>query len=308
VVSCHGDVRDYGDVASVVARHRPEIVFHLAAQALVRRSYREPAETYATNVLGTVHVLEAARQHDCVRAVVNVTSDKCYENREWAWGYREIDPSGGHDPYSSSKGCAELVTSAYQRSYCAPDGHLAIASARAGNVIGGGDWAEDRIVPDLVRAITADRPVVLRRPDAIRPWQHVLDPLHGYLVLGRRLYDEGSHVAEPWNFGPNDSSPLTVLELAERFVDVWGSGEVVVDEDPCSPHEAHYLKLDCSKAQTRLGWRPVLNVNDVLDWTARWYREATTDPRQARHLTEQQIHDFMARAGDTSFALEQRAA
>lgn len=289
-----GDIRDYAAVRAVFAEVRPEIVFHLAAQALVRRSYREPVATYATNVMGTVHVLEAARQTPSVRVVVNVTSDKCYENREWVWGYREAEPMGGHDPYSSSKGCAELVTAAYRRSFGPPQGNLALASARAGNVIGGGDWAEDRVLPDIVRALAAGRPVVLRRPQAVRPWQHVLEPLSGYLLLGERLWNGGAEFAEGWNFGPAESAPLSVGELARRFLDVWGSGRIVVQDDD-GLHEAHYLKLDCSKAHQRLGWFPVLTVDEALTWTAQWYRTYLANPAAAAALTRRQIHDYMAR-------------
>jgi CDP-glucose 4,6-dehydratase len=289
-----GDVRDSVAVRAVFAEVQPEIVFHLAAQALVRRSYREPVATYATNVMGTVHVLEAARHTPSVRVVVNVTSDKCYENREWVWGYREPDPMGGHDPYSSSKGCAELVTAAYRRSFGPPHGGLAVASARAGNVIGGGDWSEDRIVPDIVRALTARRPVVLRHPQAVRPWQHVLEPLSGYLVLGERLWNGGVDFAEAWNFGPAESVPLSVGELARRFLDLWGVGRLVVQADE-SVHEAHCLKLDCSKAQQKLGWFPVLTVDEALAWTAEWYRTYTGDRAAAVRLTRRQIHDYMAR-------------
>ncbi len=296
-----GDIRDDAAVRAVFAEVRPEVVFHLAAQALVRRSYREPVATYATNVMGTVHVLEAARQTPSVRVVVNVTSDKCYENREWVWGYREPEPMGGHDPYSSSKGCAELVTAAYRRSFGPPAGNLALASARAGNVIGGGDWAEDRIIPDIVRALTARRPVVLRHPRAVRPWQHVLEPLGGYLVLGERLWNGGAAFAEAWNLGPAESDPVSVGELARRFLDIWGSGQIVVQDDD-GLHEAHYLKLDCSKARQRLGWFPVLTVDEALTWTAQWYRTYLTDPAAAAALTRRQIRDYMARRGWTGAA------
>ena len=294
VTSRSGDIRDCAAVRAVFEESRPEIVFHLAAQALVRRSYWEPVATYATNVMGTVHVLEAARHTPSVRVVVIVTSDKCYENREWPWGYREPEPMGGHDPYSSSKGCAELVTAAYRRSFGPPKGDLVVASARAGNVIGGGDWAEDRIVPDIVRALTARRPVVLRHPRAVRPWQHVLEPLSGYLVLGERLWNGRAEFAEAWNFGPAEPAPLSVGELARRFLDLWGGGQLVMQAED-SLHEAHYLKLDCSKALQRLGWFPVLTVDESLSWTAQWYRSYTENRAAAARLTRHQIQDYMER-------------
>jgi CDP-glucose 4,6-dehydratase len=297
VISRHGDIRDVDAVRAVMTEFQPEIVFHLAAQALVRRSYRAPVETFSTNVMGTVHVLEAARQTPSVRAVVNVTSDKCYDNREWVWGYRETEPMGGHDPYSSSKGCAELVTAAYRRSFAADRPDLAIGSARAGNVIGGGDWAEDRIVPDIIRALTAQQPVVLRRPHAVRPWQHVLEPLRGYLMLGERLLTAGQRYAEGWNFGPADVRPLTVLELTRQLLGIWGSGQVVV-QDGGGFHEAHYLKLDCSKAHEQLGWWPLLSVEDALTLTAQWYRAHAANPRGDTEMTRRQIHHYMARMSD----------
>jgi CDP-glucose 4,6-dehydratase len=294
VTSRYGDVRDLDALQAVVAECQPEIIFHLAAQALVRRSYRAPVETYATNVMGTVHVLEAARQTPSVRAVVNITSDKCYENREWVWGYRETEPMGGHDPYSSSKGCAELVTAAYRRSFAADRPDLAIASARAGNVIGGGDWAEDRIVPDIIRALFAHRPVVLRRPNAVRPWQHVLEPLRGYLMLGERLVTVGRAFADGWNFGPAEVRPLPVLELTRQLLAIWGSGQIVAQDD-AGVHEAHYLKLDCSKAHDQLGWLPLLSIEEALALTAQWYRAYAADPRASAQVTRRQIHDYMAR-------------
>ena len=294
----YGDVRDFGTVRAVFAEHRPEIVFHLAAQALVRRSYRDPVETYATNVMGTVHVLEAARHTPSVRVIVNVTSDKCYENREWVWGYRETEPMGGYDPYSSSKGCAELVTAAYRRSYAAERPDLAVGSARAGNVIGGGDWAEDRIVPDIIRALYAQKPVLLRRPRALRPWQHVLDPLHGYLTLAERLWAAGQEFAEGWNFGPDDTRPVTVRELTRRLLSLWGSGRIVIDEDS-GVHEAQYLKLDCSKAHQKLGWHPLLNLDEALRLTTEWYRAYARDPESARSMTLRQIEGYGARVPES---------
>jgi CDP-glucose 4,6-dehydratase len=274
--SYESDVRDLGRLEQVMATHEPEIVVHMAAQPLVRYSYTEPVETYSTNVMGTVNVLEAVRQAGGVRVVVNVTSDKCYENREWVWGYRESEPMGGYDPYSNSKGCAELVTSAYRASFFNPADYashgVALASVRAGNVIGGGDWAEDRLIPDVMRALMAGEPVRIRRPDAIRPWQHVLEPLRGYLMLAERLWADGPRFAEGWNFGPADEDARTVGWIVERLVDLWGeSASYEVDKGP-HPHEATYLKLDCSKVRTRLGWVPAWDLSGALESIVDWYR------------------------------------
>lgn len=269
-----GDIRDLGFVERVVKEVAPEVVFHLAAQSLVRYSYGHPVETYHTNVMGTVHLLEAIRQTHGVKAVVSVTSDKCYENREWLWGYREQDPLGGHDPYSNSKGCAELVTAAFRSSYFPPSSYenhgVAIASARAGNVIGGGDWAEDRLVPDILRAISAGQAVNIRSPAAIRPWQHVLEPLAGYLQLAEKLYLEGPRFADAWNFGPDDCDSRPVSWIVDALTRRWG-GEArwELSLDP-HPHEAHYLKLDSSKARQLLGWKPRWHLEEslrrIVDW------------------------------------------
>ncbi len=271
--SVTGDVRDLPLLSRRMAEFKPDIVIHMAAQALVRLSYREPVETYATNVMGTVHVLEAARKTSSVRTVVNVTSDKCYENREWAWGYRENEPMGGHDPYSNSKGCSELVTSAYRRSFFANAG-IGLASGRAGNVIGGGDWAEDRLIPDCMRALAAGKPIVIRNPRSIRPWQHVLEPLSGYLRLAEKLWHEPNQFAEGWNFGPESSDARQVDWIADRIVGLWGDGarwELVPLSEP-QPHEAHYLKLDCSMAHAHLAWQPSLRLDQTLQWVVDWYK------------------------------------
>jgi CDP-glucose 4,6-dehydratase len=298
------DIRDFDAVRRTFKESTPEIVFHNAAQALVRRSYRDPIETYATNVMGTVHVLEAARSTPSVRAVVIVTSDKCYENREWLWGYREPDPMGGFDPYSSSKGCAEIVTAAYRRSFFSAAGSgpgvtgqpALVASARAGNVIGGGDWSEDRLIPDLVRGLQNGEKIVIRNPGALRPWQHVLDPLYGYLLLGARLYHRQDDFAEPWNFGPHQAS-LPVAEIAQRCLQLWGKDKgkasLQLSRGKAHLHEAHYLKLDCSKARARLGWEARLGIDEMLRWTVDWYREVIRDPRRAQQLTCQQISKYM---------------
>jgi len=271
--SIEGDVRDHQAVVAAIADAAPEIVIHMAAQSLVRRSFAEPRQTYETNVLGTVNVLDAVRTGGQeVRAIVNVTSDKCYENREWEWGYREQEPMGGHDPYSSSKGAAELVTAAYRRSFfAAPDGPR-LASARAGNVIGGGDWGEDRLLPDLMRAALAGQHARVRNPNSIRPWQHVLNPLSGYLVLAQALWDSPEH-ASGWNFGPPEDDARPVGWIVQRASELWpGELRWTLDDGP-HPHEARYLKLDSSRARARLGWQPLLGLDDALVATVEWYRQ-----------------------------------
>lgn len=290
-----GDIRDGLLLKEAMRVAAPDIVMHLAAQALVRRSYVDPVETYSTNVMGTVHLLEAVRQTPSVRAVVNVTSDKCYENKEWVWGYRESEPLGGFDPYSNSKGCSELVTAAYRNSFFNPanfDQHrVALASGRAGNVIGGGDWAEDRLIPDILRAISAGRPVVIRNPHAIRPWQHVLEPLSGYLLLARKLYEDGAVYAEGWNFGPNDEDAKPVQQIVEQLTRQWGEGASWQLDQAVHPHEAHYLKLDCSKAKMRLGWQPRWSLAQALAQITVW-QKAFLQGADMRELSLQQISAF----------------
>jgi CDP-glucose 4,6-dehydratase len=298
IVDSHlADIRDLERLKEVMEAARPEVVFHLAAQALVRHSYDVPVETFATNVMGTVNLLEAVRQVGGVRAVVIVTSDKCYENNEWLWGYREPERMGGHDPYSASKGCAEIVTAAYRRSFfgaAGAEGSTAVASARAGNVIGGGDWAADRLVPDIMRAFTAGQPAAIRNPAAVRPWQHVLEPLSGYLLLAKRLATEGPRYAEGWNFGPTAEGEVSVGDVARMLANQWGSGTVTLAEAPHGPHEAHFLKLDSSKARARLGWKPRLPLVDALKLTVEWYRKTSADPTVARVLTLDQIQRYSA--------------
>lgn len=295
MTSIEGDIRDYAALAAMFKKYQPEIVIHMAAQALVRYSYVNPVETYATNVMGTVHLLEAARQATSVRAIVNVTSDKCYENREWVWGYRENEAMGGYDPYSSSKGCAELVASAYRNSFFNPQDYakhgVALASVRAGNVIGGGDWAEDRLIPDIMRAITQGKPVNIRNPHAIRPWQHVLEPLSGYLQLAQKLYEEGAVYAEGWNFGPNDEDAKPVQRIVESLTTAWGEGASWVLDGGDHPHEAHYLKLDCSKAKSRLDWHPRWCLEDTLGAIIEWHR-AYRDGKDMRTLSLSQIQQY----------------
>ncbi|MDP9902185.1 CDP-glucose 4,6-dehydratase [Variovorax ginsengisoli] len=266
-----GDIRDLAAVKASMHAFQPDIVVHMAAQPLVRLSYLEPVETYATNVMGTVHVLEAARTVGSVRAVVNVTTDKCYENREWVWGYREDEPMGGYDPYSNSKGCSELITSAYRRSFF-QNSDIALGSGRAGNVIGGGDWAQDRLVPDILRAFERKEPVVIRNPHSTRPWQHVLEPLSGYLVLAERLFSEGQSFAEGWNFGPRDEDAKPVQWIVEHMVREWGEGARWQLDGGEHPHEAGYLKLDISKARQRLGWEPRWALSEALVHIMQWHK------------------------------------
>jgi CDP-glucose 4,6-dehydratase len=274
--SALGDIRDPSALAAALHDSKAEIVIHMAAQALVRYSYANPIETYATNVMGTVHVLEAVRQAGSVKAVVNVTSDKCYENREWVWGYRESEAMGGYDPYSSSKGCAELVAAAYRTSYFNPADYaqhgIGLASVRAGNVIGGGDWAADRLVPDMVRAFSTGETVNIRNPHAIRPWQHVLEPLSGYLLVAEKLYTDGPAYAEGWNFGPRDSEAQPVQWIVEQLAALWGENAAWEHDQSPQPHEAHYLKLDCSKAAARLGWSPRWTLREALGHIVDWQK------------------------------------
>ena len=265
------DIRDGEALAATVLRVRPEVVFHLAAQPLVRYSYQVPVETYATNVMGTVHLLEAVRHCSSARAVVSVTSDKCYDNREWPWGYRENEPLGGQDPYSSSKACAELVSAAYRDSFLAASG-VALATARAGNVIGGGDWAADRLLPDFLRALDAGETLTIRSPEAIRPWQHVLEPLSGYLALAEALITSGAQAAEAWNFAPVDDDARTVGWILDRLAARVPKLRWQCDASP-QPHEANYLKLDSSKARAHLGWAPRWRLDKALDMTVDWHRD-----------------------------------
>jgi CDP-glucose 4,6-dehydratase len=290
-----GDIREPSGVRAAMERARPEVVIHMAAQPLVRYSYQNPVETYATNVMGTVHLLEAVRNVPGVKAVVNITTDKCYENREWVWGYRENEPMGGYDPYSNSKGCAELVTSAYRSSFFnaakyAEHG-VGVASVRAGNVIGGGDWAQDRLIPDILNAFECGQVVNIRNPHAIRPWQHVMEPLRGYLTVAERLYADGTSYAEGWNFGPNDEDAKPVAWIVERLAEMWGEGAKWQLDAGEHPHEATYLKLDISKVRSRLGWHPALRLRDALELITDWskQRQAGVD---IRALTLNQIQTY----------------
>ncbi len=274
--SLTGDIRDGAALGAALQAARPEIVIHMAAQALVRYSYDHPVETYSTNVMGLVNLFEAVRATPGIKAVLNVTSDKCYDNQEWPWGYRENEALGGYDPYSNSKACAELVTSAYRSSYFnaaryAEHG-VALGSGRAGNVIGGGDWAQDRLIPDMVRAVAAGQPVHIRSPHAIRPWQHVLEPLSGYLALAERLHDGGPDYAEAFNFGPHDQDAQPVQWIIERLCASWGAGAAWQLDQAPQPHEASYLKLDCSKARARLGWQPRWQLGQTIDRIVAWHK------------------------------------
>lgn len=285
-----GDIRDYETLLAALKQSRPEIVIHMAAQPLVRLSYEQPVETYATNVMGTVHLLEAIRQVGTVCAVVNVTTDKCYENKEWVWGYREEEPMGGYDPYSNSKGCAELVTSAYRRSFFQRT-DIALGSARAGNVIGGGDWAQNRLVPDTLRAFERKEPVVIRNPFATRPWQHVLEPLSGYLTLAQKLYEDGQAYAEGWNFGPNEDDAKPVQWIVEQLVRDWGGGASWQLDTGNHPHEANYLKLDISKAKAGLSWKPRWSLAKALGEITAWHQSWLAGDNMQR-ICLRQIEEF----------------
>ena len=299
------DIRDAAALKAVIDETAPEIVFHLAAQPIVRRSYQEPVETLATNVMGTAHLLDAVRVQPSVCAVIVVTSDKCYENREWVWGYRETDAMGGSDPYSCSKGATELVASAYRRSFFQNEDSARIAQVRAGNVIGGGDWAENRLVPDIVRAAYRNEPVTIRNPLATRPWQHVLEPLGGYLLVAARLLEEnGARFAEGWNFGPSENGVVDVKRLAALIQGAWGEGapDFHFGQAGDQPHEANLLRLDISKAASLLGWQPVLGIEDTVAWTVDWYRRYRAKPADARTITERQIDDYSDKAGGEAAA------
>lgn len=285
-----GDIREESRLLEVFKKHRPEIVFHLAAQPLVRLSYEKPRLTYETNVIGTLNVLEAIRQTPSVKSALVVTTDKCYENKETVQGYRETDPLGGYDPYSSSKACAEILTASYRSSYFSGEYAAAIASARAGNVIGGGDWAKDRIVPDCIRAIQEGKTVRLRNPGAVRPWQFVLEPLSGYLMLAQRLWEQPLKYTGGWNFGPEETVLATVKDIADMVVDAYGHGTVETGIDSDAPHEAGLLCLNIAKAKQELGWRPVLDLGDTVRMTVEWYRDyKQTDPYE---LCRKQIREF----------------
>ncbi len=291
-----GDIRDAAALQAAFDRCRPDVVFHLAAQPIVRLSYAQPLETLQTNVIGTANLLECLRKAPGPVAAVLIASDKCYENREQLWGYRETDPLGGHDPYSASKGCAELVAACWQRSFFDPQHYpqhrKAVATVRAGNVIGGGDWSPDRILPDCIRALRAGQVIQLRNPQAVRPWQHVLEPLYGYLLLGRRLLEQGPAFGGAWNFGPDLEATCTVGRLVEQLVALWGSGSWATPPQQNAPHESTLLALDCTKAKSLLGWRPCLPLHKALAYTIEWYRCCESGDTEA--LCRRQITDYLA--------------
>lgn len=294
-----GDIRDLAAMEAAFQRARPEVVIHMAAQPLVRASYGDPLGTYSTNVMGTANLLDVVRRSTGVKAVVAITSDKCYENREQIWGYREHDPMGGHDPYSNSKGCSELVVSAFRDSYFKKaESSVALASVRAGNVIGGGDWAMDRLVPDAVRAFMDGRPLEIRNPGAVRPWQHVLEPLYGYLLLaGLLLGDNGADFAEGWNFGPGSDSNQPVSSIVDAAVASWGDGAAWRQVgDPAGLHEAHFLHLDCTKSKVRLGWTPVYDYRRAVALTVEWFK-AYQAGADMRAVTLRQIDAYMSQSG-----------
>jgi len=293
-----GDIRNLNTLCNAFERHQPDIVFHLAAQPLVRLSYSHPKETIDTNIMGTVNVFEACRQCPSVKAVINITSDKCYDNKEWVWGYREIDPMGGYDPYSASKGCSELITAAYRKSFFNPNSYgkshsLLLASARAGNVIGGGDWAQDRLVPDIIRSVEKKNKIMIRSPGSTRPWQHVLDPLSGYLYLGQQLLMGKKDYAGAWNFGPDTNKEYTVVEVVNFFKKFWDAVDYEVDQNSNNPHEAHLLKLDCSKALFYLKWKSIWNNNIAFEKTINWYKAYYTNNSL---LTSDDLYNFIQSA------------
>jgi CDP-glucose 4,6-dehydratase len=291
------DIRDFPRLKAAVAECCPAIIIHMAAQSVVRRGYADPIETYSSNVMGTVNLFEAIRQLRRPCVVVNVTSDKCYQNREWVWGYRENEPMGGPDPYSNSKGCAELVTTAYRESFfpteSIEDHGVLVASARAGNAIGGGDWTADQLIPDLMRAFLANEHCLIRNPSAIRPWQFVLEPLRGYLMLAERLSEDGCRFASGWNFGPAEADAKPVAWIADKLATLWGGGAAWKLDATTHPREAHFLRLDASKARACLDWHPVLPLDSTLDWIVEWWR-AFQCGADLRHLTIEQIERYEA--------------
>jgi len=297
MVSVIGDIRDEKLLRKVVLEAAPEIVIHMAAQPLVRESYKNPVETYSTNVMGTVNLFEAVRRSKGVKAILNITTDKCYENREWLWGYRENEPMGGYDPYSASKSCSELITASYRNSFFSPAKHkehsTRIASARVGNVIGGGDWAKERLIPDCVSSLLNGKKIVIRSPFSVRPWQHVLEPLNGYLMLAEKLYGNGFEYAQGWNFGPDDSDAKTVEWIVKRMCAKWGHNAGYDIDNADHPHEAHYLKLDCSKAKLELGWRPKWNLDYALDKVIEWTK-AYRSNENLKEICLQQIREYYA--------------
>jgi CDP-glucose 4,6-dehydratase len=291
------DIRDGEKLTSELKNFKPNFVFHLAAQALVRKSYRDPRETFETNVLGSLNLLEAVRETTEVSSLVYITSDKCYENKEWVWGYKETDSLGGVDPYSASKASAEILFSSYSRSFFKDRENFSMATARAGNVIGGGDWSEDRIIPDCVRAITRGNPITLRKPRSTRPWQHVLEPLSGYLLLGTKLAEDSTKWEGSWNFGPDTSEPITVQGVAQAMIDEFGRGSIEVVEDAAHLHEAGLLQLNCDKARNLLGWKPTWDAKKTITETANWYKRIDAG-EAAIEVTRGQIKEYFGSHND----------
>ena len=295
MTSILGDVRDLQHLTSEIEKHSPEILIHLAAQSLVVNSHENPIDTYTTNVMGTLNVLEAVRRTESVKVVLIITSDKCYKNNEWDWGYREHDTLGGIDPYSNSKACAELVTSAYRTSYfqkpVPPFKNVAVATVRAGNVVGGGDWAKNRLIPDTVKALQDSEVIIIRNPSSIRPWQHVLEPLGGYMSLAEKLWEHGVEYAEEWNFGPSDNDAKTVSWVVDQLCRLWGSDSKWKEIPQPYPHESHYLKLDCSKSKNRLEWKPKLSLDTTLEWVIEWFKNYN-NKNDLRDFTKKQITKY----------------
>ena len=289
-----GDVRDYEKLKKVFTKYQPEFVFHLAAQPIVRESYLNPKDTLDINIGGTVNIFECCRLSNSVKVIINVTSDKCYENKEWIWGYRENDPMGGHDPYSASKGCSELITAAYRNSFFDPqkfnEHGKSLSSVRAGNVIGGGDWQKDRLIPDCIRALESNKPIKIRNPYATRPWQHVLEPLSGYLLLASKMYQEPISFSGAWNFGPNYESVISVGEVVSMIVEKWGNGNWLDTSDKNEPHEAKLLSLDTSKVKNILDWQPKWDIQKCIEKTVDWYKKYFTE--DIYQLCKKQIESY----------------
>ncbi|XPV70027.1 MAG: CDP-glucose 4,6-dehydratase [Halarcobacter sp.] len=295
IISVIGDIRDLGKLDETFKQYKPDIVFHLAAQPLVRLSYENPIETYETNVIGTLKVFEACRKHN-VKAIVNITSDKAYENKEWIWGYREDDPMGGYDPYSSSKGCADLLASSYRNSYFNLNDYRSkhntlLATCRAGNVIGGGDWAKDRLITDIMVSVSQNKKVNIRNPKATRPWEHVLEPLSGYLHIGQKLLEEKKEFAEAWNFGPSDEGSITVEEVVQNVKKHWDKIDYEINRDPNQLHEANLLKLDCSKVHIQLKWKDVWDSDKTFEKTVKWYKTYYEENKKV--LTESDLESYI---------------
>ena len=296
IINYFGDTRDTSKITEVVKKHAPEFIFHLASQPIVRKSYLDPKETYEINLIGLINILEAIRINKLPMVFINITTDKCYENKEWIWPYREIDTLGGYDPYSASKACSEIITSSYRNSFFNEQKYfehkVAVATVRAGNVIGGGDWSEDRIIPDCVRSLSMNKPIVVRNPNAIRPWQHVLEPLAGYLWLGAKMFEEGEKYCSAWNFGSIFPKNINVLDLVKLVIDLWGNGTFKVDSKESNLHEANYLKLDSHKAINNLKWEPVLDIKKTIEMTALWYKRYYSGEKDSFKLCNEQIDEY----------------